>query len=245
MALARWLEVVRRLSPVARRRSGRRLEGRPPPSGPRLEALEERLAPAVTLSVSSPAPFSKPDSGQVLGVFLVTRSGDPAPAVQVDYATQDGAGTNGAHAGTDYAATSGTLQFAPNQTTAAIAVPILGNNIFQADKTFTVSLSNPQPDLVGFASQQTFATGNQPYSVAVADLNGDGKPDLVVANRGSSTVSVLLNTTPAGATAPTFAAQQTFAVVGIPRGWRWGTSTATASPTSPWPTTAPTWCRCS
>src|SRR5260370_725933 len=31
-----------------------------------------------------------------------------------------------------------------------------------------------------------------PYSVAVGDFNRDGTPDLVVANRGSNTVSVLL-----------------------------------------------------
>ena len=43
-------------------------------------------------------------------------------------------------------------------------------------------------------------------SVAVADVNGDGKPDLVVANQGSNTVSVLL-----GNGNGTFQAQQTFA----------------------------------
>ena len=47
--------------------------------------------------------------------------------------------------------------------------------------------------------------------MAAADLNGDGKPDLIVANYGSSTVSVLLNTTAPGAATPSFAAQQTFA----------------------------------
>ena len=62
-----------------------------------------------------------------------------------------------------------------------------------------------------FAAQQTFATGNSPRSVAVGDVNGDGRPDLVVADRGSNTVAVLLNTTAAGATSPSFAVQQTFA----------------------------------
>jgi hypothetical protein len=62
-----------------------------------------------------------------------------------------------------------------------------------------------------FAAQQTFATGVHPASVSATDLNGDGKPDLVVANRGSNTVSVLVNTTTPGAGTSTFAAQKTFA----------------------------------
>ena len=35
---------------------------------------------------------------------------------------------------------------------------------------------------VNFAPQQTFATGKQPFSVAVADVNGDGIPDIITAN---------------------------------------------------------------
>ncbi len=37
-----------------------------------------------------------------------------------------------------------------------------------------------------------FAAGDQPVSVAVADLDGDSVPDLVTANQGSHDVSVLL-----------------------------------------------------
>ena len=53
----------------------------------------------------------------------------------------------------------------------------------------------------------TFATGRQPFAVAVADLNGDGMPDIITANAFDNTVSVLL-----GNGNGTFQPQQTFAV---------------------------------
>jgi hypothetical protein len=65
---------------------------------------------------------------------------------------------------------------------------------------------------VAFAAPQTFAVGNYPVSIAAADFNSDGRPDLAVVNYGDNTVSVLVNTTALGATTPAFAAQQTFAV---------------------------------
>src|SRR5579863_7077923 len=43
-----------------------------------------------------------------------------------------------------------------------------------------------------FSLAPSYATGSQPTSVAVDDLNGDGKLDLVVANSGSGNVSVLM-----------------------------------------------------
>ncbi|MBS1121769.1 MAG: repeat protein [Deltaproteobacteria bacterium] len=55
-----------------------------------------------------------------------------------------------------------------------------------------------------FAAKVDFATGSQPKSVAVGDFNGDAKPDLAIANIGPSTVSILLGTTIAGATTPSF-----------------------------------------
>src|SRR5262249_62118803 len=43
-----------------------------------------------------------------------------------------------------------------------------------------------------FQAAHTFAGGNFPSSVAVGDFNGDGIPDLAVANTRSNNVSVLL-----------------------------------------------------
>ena len=61
-----------------------------------------------------------------------------------------------------------------------------------------------------FAPKVDFTTDYGPLSVSIGDLNGDGKPDLAVANNGSSTASILLNTTATRATTPTFATKVDF-----------------------------------
>src|SRR4051812_33406776 len=67
------------------------------------------------------------------------------------------------------------------------------------------------PSTVTFAPATSYAAGNSPYngpySVAVGDFNGDGKPDLAVANQYAYTVSVLLNSGNG-----TFAAATSYAV---------------------------------
>src|SRR6266516_589209 len=50
--------------------------------------------------------------------------------------------------------------------------------------------SGPAPS---FAKARNYTTGSGPYSIALDDLNGDGKPDLATANLDANTVSVLLN----------------------------------------------------
>src|SRR5437762_3400021 len=47
-----------------------------------------------------------------------------------------------------------------------------------------------------FASAGKYVTAQLPKSVAIGDLNGDGKADLAVANSGLNNISVLLNTSP-------------------------------------------------
>ena len=45
-----------------------------------------------------------------------------------------------------------------------------------------------------FAVQKSFPAGDFPYSVAAADVNGDNKTDIIVANYGGNSVGVLFNT---------------------------------------------------
>ncbi|HKI31683.1 MAG TPA: VCBS repeat-containing protein [Gemmataceae bacterium] len=69
---------------------------------------------------------------------------------------------------------------------------------------------------VNFAPRQTFATGHGPFGLAAADVNGDGRPDLIITNALDNTVSVLLNTTAAPGAPVSFAPQRTFAAGGFP-----------------------------
>jgi len=51
---------------------------------------------------------------------------------------------------------------------------------------------------ISFALKQDYAADNAPYSVAISDLNGDGKPDIITANNGSDHISLFKNTSTPG-----------------------------------------------
>src|SRR5467141_2073136 len=56
-----------------------------------------------------------------------------------------------------------------------------------------ISLGYPaKSGAVDFAPPKSYPVGTSPSAVVVGDFNGDGKPDLAVANSGSANVSVLL-----------------------------------------------------
>ena len=62
-----------------------------------------------------------------------------------------------------------------------------------------------------FASKVDFTAGTTPHAVSIGDVNGDGKPDVAVANRSSNTVSVLRNKSDSGSiTASSFDAKVDF-----------------------------------
>ena len=103
--------------------------------------------------------------------FAVSLSGPSGIEVSASYATKDGT----AAAGSDYAAASGTLMFAPGEVSQTIRVAILDDALHEADEeTFALSLSAPTGATLDAATATgTIRDDDEPPAVSVADAAGD------------------------------------------------------------------------
>lgn len=96
-------------------------------------------APVVELPTLSVADMSVSEgqSGTTDLLFRLTLSKPSATPVTLAYATRDGT----ALAGADYTAVSGTVTFAPGETSRTITIPVLGDTVVEADESFGLLLS--------------------------------------------------------------------------------------------------------
>lgn len=83
-------------------------------------------------------------------------------------------------------------------------------NIDDNTASVLINTTTTGSNTAGFVDQQVIAVGNVPQSIAAGDLNGDGKPDLVVVGQADETVSVMINATVASSTTADFATTQIF-----------------------------------
>ena len=105
------------------------------------------LAGPLTVTVPGPAALSVADASVTEGPgavleFAVTLDRARHAAVTVDYATSDGPSPNGAVAGSDYTAASGTLTFAAGETEKTVPVAVLDDSHDEGSETMTFTLSN-------------------------------------------------------------------------------------------------------
>ncbi|MCA1991120.1 MAG: cellulose binding domain-containing protein, partial [Coleofasciculus sp. S288] len=91
-----------------------------------------------TLSIGDTT-IAEGNAGNTLASFRVGLSQASGKSVTVDYTTADGT----AKAGSDYTAKSGSVTFAPGETSKTIAVPIIGDTRVEPNETFAVNLSKP------------------------------------------------------------------------------------------------------
>ncbi|MGD9635429.1 MAG: Calx-beta domain-containing protein, partial [Pirellulales bacterium] len=101
----------------------------------------------LSLSVTGVA-INEGNSSTTPFVFTVNLSAASAQQVTVGYATSNGT----AAAGVDYTAISGTLTFAPGETSRSVTVLVHGDTNFEANETFTLVLSNAVNAVIGVAS---------------------------------------------------------------------------------------------
>ena len=88
--------------------------------------------------------------------FVLSLSQPSETNVAVNFATADGTAT----AGADYIASSGTVGFAPGQTTRSITVPIVDDSAAEPDEFFSLVLSTPSGLVIGNASAEARIVAN-------------------------------------------------------------------------------------
>ncbi len=125
------------------------------------------------------------NSGATNATFTVSLSAASSQTVTVDYATANGTAVSGS----DYTAVSGSLTFAPGQTSKTVPVAILGDVIDEgSSEQFGFNLSNPGNGVLGHGQAVGTIQDDDTASVAIA-----AGPAVMEGNSG--TVTAVFNIT--------------------------------------------------
>lgn len=140
-------------------------------------------SPLPTVTVSAPTSFTERLSNRSLLNFTVTLSAASADTVTVNFTTADGT----ALSSSDYIASSGTLTFAPGETSKTVSIVVNGDIVQEGDETLSLTLSTP--------SNATLATSTATATITNANfttqtVSGRTKYTYTDAAGASVTVSV-------------------------------------------------------
>jgi hypothetical protein len=135
-------------------------DGSPPPPPP----------PSVTIGDRA---VTEGNTGTTSATFSVTLSAASSQTVTIAYATGNGT----ASGGSDYQAASGTLTFAPGETTKTITVPIIGDRLPEPNETFAVNLSGATNAIIADGQGVGTIRDDEPR-ISISDVTkkeGNGK----------------------------------------------------------------------
>lgn len=125
------------------------------------------------------------NSGTRDALFTVTLSPASAQQVTVNYATASGSAT----AGADFDAASGSLVFAPGQTSKTVAVHVRGDTIDEGvEESYTLALSNAQGANIADGSGAGVITDDDAAILSLA-----GQPSVLEGNSGLRPASFSVN----------------------------------------------------
>jgi hypothetical protein len=105
---------------------------------PEVEGLETRQLLTAYISVNNPKVVEGSGVNSAMN-FTVSLAVPSAVPVTVAFHSVN----RTAAAGSDYYATSGTLTFAPGETTKRVPVTVIGDKVVESNETFLLALSNP------------------------------------------------------------------------------------------------------
>jgi fibronectin-binding autotransporter adhesin len=121
--------------------------------------------------------------------FVLTLTTASSTAITLNYATQDGT----AMAGRDYVSASGTVTFAPGQTSQTIPVTMLGDSTWQPNRTFSIVYSSVSNALLAATSSTATiqSSDGMPAAGVIPDELDPAQNDLVVvAPAGNDTIQL-------------------------------------------------------
>jgi len=165
-----------------------------------LKIIDDDSPPVAPVVSIEDAGFAEGNSTHTVAVpVLLNRTS--TQTVTVRYATSN----RTAISGTDYTAISGTLTFAPGDTSEDISVVLIGDQVVEPDETFKITLSSPQNATLGDASavitiqnddlpavpvisieDASFAEGNSEHSVIVPVLLNHTSSQIVTVQYATS-----------------------------------------------------------
>ncbi len=178
------------------------------PAGAAASAAPSAGADTLALSASTYAALQSAGSVSL----SVVRTGAATAAVEIAYATADGT----ALAGTDYTATSGTLQWAENDSTPrTITVPVSNAQSFSGNKSFDVVLISPSAAAaIGSPGSAAVTISGAASGASAGSLELADTAYLVDQATGSATVTVNRSGGDSGAVSVTYATANGTAVAG-------------------------------
>ncbi|MEZ2233373.1 choice-of-anchor L domain-containing protein [Microcoleus sp.] len=168
------------------------------------DTRDSALDSAIFLNVPPSFNFSQPtyqvkEDGKVIGAAVtINRTGITNGTSNIDVKLTNGSATGGATLGlgVDFVFTTQTVNFAPNQTTAEVIIPINDDSLVEPTENLTLTLTNPANARIGI-TQNTATLNITDNDTTGITITSSGGNTAVTESGTTDTYTAVLNSQPA------------------------------------------------